>query len=40
MDTSDLSPLEAKLAPAQCRMEQLIHEVRPAEMSTLARAAE
>lgn len=27
-------------APAQCRMEQLIHEVRPAELSTLARAAE
>jgi len=25
-------------ASAQCRMEQLIHEVRPAELSTLARA--
>ncbi len=27
-------------APAQCRMEQLVHEVRPAELSTLTRVAE
>nr|WP_315382194.1 ATP-dependent DNA ligase [uncultured Sphingomonas sp.] len=27
-------------APAQCRMEQLVHEVRPAELSTLTHVAE